>query len=393
MKNSKLKLLLLCTLVLLLYNTPMASALVVGFNSDIHQDNLNVVANDFHVEGRIESGDWGGNWSKPPVLVQHIDDAFPNFSCTITPDTTDPGQNWYIVKADWSGHDYPFCSILHLGLFFDATCHNVVLDLVGWWTKNGQPVWPPIPPPPPPPPPPPTNGGAVPIPGFNVLDHNTPQILTLHNDSQLFGGGGGGGSGFETEIVQMDLVSLTKEELEMHLGPIPEAFRELRVGGDQQYLPWVQVGNSMGPISESNPIYFLPDSFFDVFLDGIGPIHPMVPVPIPAGNFLISREKQRFLNNNSQYEYRWVWHIHEAHALKPLVEHSKWSQPPIEIDPNIPEPIYCGWDEPSYSVKPTPGPTFWKIAVDDFRCIGNMPITSVHWWGSYKGCSLKPAPG
>jgi hypothetical protein len=49
-------------------------------------------------------------------------------------------------------------------------------------------------------------------------------------------------------------------------------------------------------------------------------------------------------------------------------------------------PTYCGWDEPSLRRKSTAtGATQWKIAADDFRCLGNMPITSVHWWGSYKG--------
>jgi hypothetical protein len=34
---------------------------------------------------------------------------------------------------------------------------------------------------------------------------------------------------------------------------------------------------------------------------------------------------------------------------KPPVPHLKWSQPPIEIDPDIYQtPMYCGWDEPSH---------------------------------------------
>ncbi|NIP51751.1 MAG: hypothetical protein GWN61_21335 [candidate division Zixibacteria bacterium] len=32
----------------------------------------------------------------------------------------------------------------------------------------------------------------------------------------------------------------------------------------------------------------------------------------------------------------------------PVNNLNKWSQPPIEIDPNSEMPIYCGWDEPSY---------------------------------------------
>jgi hypothetical protein len=31
----------------------------------------------------------------------------------------------------------------------------------------------------------------------------------------------------------------------------------------------------------------------------------------------------------------------------------KWSQPPIEIDPNLADPTYCGWDEESYLLLPS----------------------------------------
>ena len=42
-----------------------------------------VVANDFHIEGRIKSGLSGGNWSQPPTLISHIDGGFSNFNCSI----------------------------------------------------------------------------------------------------------------------------------------------------------------------------------------------------------------------------------------------------------------------------------------------------------------------
>ncbi len=70
-----------------------------------------------------------------------------------------------------------------------------------------------------------------------------------------------------------------------------------------------------------------------------------------------------------------------------------WSQPPVEIDPNSPTPAYCGWDESSFTIVPlvTPRFQFRKIVADDFRCLGNVPITSVQWWGSYrKWDSFKP---
>ncbi|MHC4575602.1 MAG: DUF7901 domain-containing protein, partial [Planctomycetota bacterium] len=65
---------------------------------------------------------------------------------------------------------------------------------------------------------------------------------------------------------------------------------------------------------------------------------------------------------------------------KEPVPHLKWSQPPIEIDPTAITPTFCGWDEPSFATDPA---TLWKLVADDFRCLGNMPVTSIHWWGSY----------
>jgi subtilisin-like proprotein convertase family protein len=43
-----------------------------------------------------------------------------------------------------------------------------------------------------------------------------------------------------------------------------------------------------------------------------------------------------------------------APCPKPPPEHLKWSQPPIETDPNLTDPLYCGWDERSYFVSPRP---------------------------------------
>ncbi|MFC1762326.1 SdrD B-like domain-containing protein [Planctomycetota bacterium] len=66
----------------------------------------------------------------------------------------------------------------------------------------------------------------------------------------------------------------------------------------------------------------------------------------------------------------------------------KWSQPPLPYD-SLPEaneaPIFCGWDEPSHSVQRPQERRIWNMVADDFRCLGPIPITSIHWWGSYEG--------
>lgn len=77
----------------------------------------------------------------------------------------------------------------------------------------------------------------------------------------------------------------------------------------------------------------------------------------------------------------------------PPVAHLKWSQPPLEWDPVSDVPIYCGWDELSYASKPLEfAQGSWKIVADDFRCFGQMPVTSVHWWGSYQNFDGVEAP-
>jgi hypothetical protein len=76
----------------------------------------------------------------------------------------------------------------------------------------------------------------------------------------------------------------------------------------------------------------------------------------------------------------------------PLTEHLKWSQPPLEIDPLSEIPLYCGWNQPSYS-QDMEHPLVGIGAADDFRCIGPMPITSLHFWGSYMEWKNPEPPG
>lgn len=285
-----------------------ASAIEAGINIDVHQDIDPMMfpilpPNDFHVSGRIESGTPFGNWNKPPVLVDHVDDLFPTFTYTIQPDLSDPQQNWYLFEADWSlppgDPGIPFCTIIHLGLLFDLSCHNVVIDLVGYWTRDGQPIFAGF------------NQGFWPALGFRV-DHVTGPVLPNGQFIRIQNGNMDGitqPGEIEVQVTQMDVVAIAdREELHLLLGPEP--FRELRLFGLQEGLPWVPVL----PISELDPVPVPPDSFFDVFLQGGGPYFPETPVAIPPGGFLISREKSVFLGNSGMYEEHWIWEFHEAHA-------------------------------------------------------------------------------
>lgn len=73
----------------------------------------------------------------------------------------------------------------------------------------------------------------------------------------------------------------------------------------------------------------------------------------------------------------------------------QWDQPPIERDPLSKIPLICGWDEASYSeeMPPTPeSPSNSRRPAADFRCLGPMPITRIHWWGSYEKWQSETLP-
>ena len=77
----------------------------------------------------------------------------------------------------------------------------------------------------------------------------------------------------------------------------------------------------------------------------------------------------------------------------PITEHLKWSQPALELDPGAITPGYFGWNEPSYVSKAADtASATWQMVADDFRCIGTMPVSSVHWWGSYQRWTGTEAP-
>jgi hypothetical protein len=53
----------------------------------------------------------------------------------------------------------------------------------------------------------------------------------------------------------------------------------------------------------------------------------------------------------------------------------KWSQPPMQW---VPDDAYNGWDEFSIQCD-------MQVAADDWVCSTNLPVTDIHWWGSFIG--------
>jgi len=64
----------------------------------------------------------------------------------------------------------------------------------------------------------------------------------------------------------------------------------------------------------------------------------------------------------------------------------KWAQPPI-FDPDSAHPeCFHGWDEPSIF-------DGYQVVADDWLCVSDLPVTDIHFWGSYANWEdLAPPP-
>lgn len=295
--------------LLLLVIAVTATAIEVAINPEIHMDIPGVIANDFHLECRIDSGLKNSNWSQRPVLLWHVDAGFPEFKITIEEDHSDPEQqNKFIVRVDWSGHEYEYCSRLHLGIGLDVTCHNIMVDVVCWWTKDGERIREG------------NNGGTVLVPGFEVLDFDevSPQKIQIRNDSHI------SGNGIPGRIVQMDLVKLTQDEIDEAFGSVERLFYELQSEGRESELDWIPVAYENGTSINNEPVDFSAGNYIDVYMNNIEPLPTPGPIDIPIfrsrepiilepGNVLVSRVAVEYRNNNGEYDKHLTWKVHRGH--------------------------------------------------------------------------------
>ena len=227
------------------------------------------------------------------------------FDYELVPDFSDPDQNAYIFRANWSGFDYEFCEWLHLGLFFDLECHNLMIDLKGWWTFNGEPL------------------GDTLLPGFVVNDSLAEGDL---QSVRLLNQGGTPG-----QIIGMHMAKLTEDHVLGLFGSVEEMFPHLRNGGmldpkeSVQGIEWSEVfvmdpAGGMVPLNPDNPADFPAESFFDVFTELTVDPPPGEGVAVPGitiapNDVLVLAELLEHENNAGEPDLRWTWEIHEAHGL------------------------------------------------------------------------------
>jgi hypothetical protein len=74
----------------------------------------------------------------------------------------------------------------------------------------------------------------------------------------------------------------------------------------------------------------------------------------------------------------WHWLMISPKTTISKGYYTKWSQPPVVLDPNADPPTISGWDEQS-TFEPI------NIVADDWQCTDERPITDIHWWGSFIG--------
>ena len=303
-----LKLLILSVVLALCMVSSSADAILAGVNPDIRND-TGVIANDFHIEGKIKSGWPYMEWADPPVLVHHVDGIYPEFTYSIVPDSSSLWENEYTFTAHWKGADIFPGEVIHIGLVFDLYCNNLIIDLEGWWTRDGERISGGL------------HNGSVLIPGFDVRDTGIdpgnpdggdilPRMIQIRNDSDVQVPG---------VVTGMDVAVVKEWMIAEYFQGNPNLLFDMLNNEMQGALPreikWRAV-----PL-EIIPQEFHVDSFFDVFFDieipdpdGTGEMMPLVP-DFQQGDFLIDRVGVEYPGNDGVSSWRWTWHMHQSHRL------------------------------------------------------------------------------
>ncbi len=127
---------LLGALVMLLIPI-MCSAVIVGLNDDVHFD-YNGRANDFHIEGNVHSS--GGITPTVASILVFGTPGTGTWTVAGYKLTKVGPEDWKFV-LDFKTNGYiVYCQWIHFGIKFNVNAKNIIANLRGWWTLNGQPL-------------------------------------------------------------------------------------------------------------------------------------------------------------------------------------------------------------------------------------------------------------
>lgn len=248
--------------------TDCLQPIIVGLNEDVHFDYGGMVANDFHIEGVIKS-----KGPLPPQIGSIIifgDPNTGNWSATNYSLTYIGNDTWWFQVDFITDGTIQYCQWIHFGVQFWVYAYNLIIDLKGWWTFNGQPI------------------AQAPVSGFWMDDlgeiRPDEQTLRLTNDTNL-----------TLEILSLELAKNTE--------PIP--LEHLTVEGLGRtgersplypYLEWIAV--------DGLPKILEPASFFDIFVEDL-------PLQVMPGEFLLIRGQQHDVREPAG-DWGWFYEIHGA---------------------------------------------------------------------------------
>jgi hypothetical protein len=292
MKMKRCLVLALAVVAMLLVQPQAAEALIVAVNADVHFDFDQPCANDFHVEGLIHSAEGS---------IPRVEEIFV-FSPTAhwkvkgyslyQPDPFGMPDDW-IFTADFVTDEFIcYCEMLHFGIAFDVNCYNIIIDLRGHWTLDGEPLFP---------------AKEVPVStevfpsevavtGFHVDDIGRirpgMQTLRIHNNTNL--------------VIEVPILELAVNQRYV---PLPEMNADhLGAPGSGtspdpswEGLTWISV-----PIQEP---MLEPGASFDVLLEDLG-------VHMETGDYLQIRGAQAgdgTLGKQAKSVWTFFWEQHEAH--------------------------------------------------------------------------------
>jgi len=298
--------LILGAVVILAIAAGQAYAARVAWNVDIHQNKFGYpgdpvtpdYANDFHVWGVLES------MFNPPTIDGQVNFqttgpagfppfapivpglGFENFVPTVSqpaitprplpPGAPAPGGPFYYFEGSWStAGQIPYCTWMHFGVDITEDGCNYGYWLQAVWTRDGvDPV-------------------ANPIYGFYVDDAVGQQKIRVQN-----------ASGTQTEVMSMDVMRLTEEEVNMFpLADLNTSFFDTHPEWNSR---WAHITTGL-PSQFGGPGI---DSFFDVFLE--------VPLggPLLPGQGLIARQHSSYFEPTGDPDF-WQYEIHGAPIPEP----------------------------------------------------------------------------
>jgi hypothetical protein len=253
----------------------MLCAIVVGLNDDVHFDYF-AVANDFHIEGNVHSS--GGIPPKVLNILVFGDPGTGNWGVSGYSLIRVGLEDWFF-KLDFKTDGFiKYCQWIHFGIKFDVDGKNIITDLIGYWTLNGEPL---------------KKSGVddymqVAVTGFEVANDVNGKFFKMMNDTNM-----------AIDISDVEL-AISSKEVPLDEMDIDGLGRPGELSPINPLLKWIK-------ISQLLPGTLKPGETVKIYLKEIG-------LSIKAGAFLLIRGEQLQPGSKeaarATTDWGWFWEQH-----------------------------------------------------------------------------------